>query len=70
MYSGSTVLGRYQYEGGGLEKGECGLRIVSGINKDEDLGKWKCLARLQAGDVEGHDFITLKEGGMLITNEP
>ena len=70
MYSGSTVLGRYQYEGGGLEKGECGLKIVSEINKDEDLGKWTCLARLQARNSEGLDFITLKEEGMLTTSQP
>jgi len=33
-------LGRYRYEAGGLAKGECGLRIVSVINVNEDLGKW------------------------------
>jgi hypothetical protein len=60
------VLGKYQYEGRGLEKGECGLSVLSDINVDEDLGKWKCVARLQGRKSEGHDYITLtKEEGML-----
>ena len=77
MYSGSTVLGRYRYEADGLAKGECGLRIVSGIKEDEDLGKWTCAARLQGRKSEGHDFITLntpitddlETEGMLTTNQ-
>ena len=69
MYSGSTVLGRYRYEADGLAKGECGLRIVSGIKEDEDLGKWTCAARLQGRKREGYDFITLKTEGMLTTNQ-
>jgi len=61
----TTVLGRYRYEADGLEKGECGLRIVSGINEDEDLGKWACAARLQGRKNEGYDFITLKTDDVL-----
>lgn len=60
----NTVLGRYKYEGGGIEKGECGLRIQE-INEDEDLGKWTCVARLQGRITEGYDVITLTTNGML-----
>jgi hypothetical protein len=69
------VLGKYQYEGDGLENGECGLRIKSGINVDEDLGNWMCLARLQGRKSEGHDYIIVKAveavetKGMLTTNQ-
>jgi len=63
------VLDRYLYDGDGLAKGECGLRIVSGINGTEDLGKWMCAARLQGRKNEGYDFITLKTKGMLTTNQ-
>jgi len=60
----TTVLDKYLYEADGLAKGECGLRIVSEINEDEDLGKWMCAARLQGRKSEGHDFITLKTGNV------
>jgi hypothetical protein len=52
-------MGKYRYEAGGLAKGECGLRIISGINVDEDLGIWRCVARLQGRMREGYDYITL-----------
>jgi hypothetical protein len=65
LYSNTLVLGKYRHEAGGLAKGECGLSIVSGINVDEDLGKWKCVARLQGRKNEGHDYITLTKEGML-----
>jgi hypothetical protein len=63
------VLGKYQYEADGLAKGECRLRIVSGINVDEDLGKWKCVARLQGRTSEGYDYATLKAESMLTANQ-
>jgi len=63
------VLGRYLYEGDGLDKGECGIRIVSGLKEDEDMGKWTCVARLQGRTAEGFDFITLRREGMLTTNQ-
>jgi hypothetical protein len=69
------VLGKYRYEADGLENGECGLRIVSGINEDEDLGKWRCVARLQGRTSEGHDYIIVKAveavaaEGMLTANQ-
>jgi hypothetical protein len=68
LYSGNTVLGKYRYEARGLANGECGLRI-SGINEDEDLGKWRCVARLRGRKSEGHDYITLKAEGMLTVNQ-
>jgi hypothetical protein len=61
----NAVLGRYRYEAEGLAKGECGLRIVSEINEDEDVGKWTCLARLQGRTQEGQDCITVKTDGTL-----
>jgi len=69
LHSDTTVLGRYRYEADGLAKGECGLRIVSGVNEDEDLGNWTCVARLQGRVLEGYDFINLKTDGMLTTNQ-
>jgi hypothetical protein len=69
LFSNNTVLGKYRYEAGGLANGECGLRIVSGINVDEDMGKWKCVARLQGRKSEGHDYITLKAEGMLTASQ-
>ncbi|XP_033610839.1 uncharacterized protein LOC111873065 isoform X3 [Cryptotermes secundus] len=56
----TVVLGRYQYEAEGLEKGECGLRIHSESATAEDVGNWTCVARLQGMAQEGEDFITLK----------
>jgi hypothetical protein len=63
------VWGKYRYEAGGLANGECGLRIISGIKEDEDVGKWRCVARLQGRKSEGHDYITLKTAGMLTVNK-
>jgi hypothetical protein len=65
----TVVLGRYQYEAEGLEKGECGLRINSENGNAEDLGKWTCVARLQGKAQEGQDFITLMSNGMS-ANQP
>lgn len=56
----TVVLGRYQYEAEGLEKGECGLRINSENGADEDVGVWTCVARLQGKAQEGEDFIILR----------
>jgi hypothetical protein len=64
LSNSTEVLGRYQYEAEGLEKGECGLRINSESATAEDVGKWTCVARLQAKAQEGQDFITLRRNGM------
>jgi hypothetical protein len=58
------VLGRYGYEAEGLEKGECGLRIVSGTAEDE--GQWTCVAKLQGKKQEDQDFIVVKINGKQI----
>lgn len=57
----NAVLGHYGYEAEGLEKGECGLRIVSGTAEDE--GQWTCVAKLQGKKQEDQDFITLRRNG-------
>jgi hypothetical protein len=69
LYSSNTVLGKYRFEADGLKSGECGLRIISGINVGEDLGKWRCVARLQGRKSEGDDYITLTAEGTLTANQ-
>jgi hypothetical protein len=64
LSNSTVVLGRYQYEAEGLEKGECGLRIISENGAAEDVGRWTCVARLQGTAQEGQDFITLLRNGM------
>ncbi|XP_069702846.1 uncharacterized protein [Periplaneta americana] len=54
-----AVLERYVYEAGGLDQGECGLRIISYNLTQEDEGEWTCVARLQGSDQEGQDSIML-----------
>ena len=48
---GRTNLGGSEYVGGGLEAGECGLKINS-VKKD-DLGQWSCSLVTTGGQIFG-----------------
>lgn len=63
-FTTNIVHGKYEYQGAGIEHGECGLK-VSDLSA-EDYGQWTCAALISGETAEVMDTIIVLQSGIPI----